>query len=165
MKNPDIAKKYPETQTTAKNPDLVEERSCGNTCQLNCNRQSTCFLLRSAWGWSLTAEAVATSDVESCRRNSQRHCTGSTSSELSFDSTRSASHGIDFDVPCAATQEITFNWAVETWWQWRCWLASWNMVWFSMSFQDLFPAFSSPPLISTTFHDCLNIHQTSQIFV
>jgi len=30
-KNPGYWQKYPETQTTPKNPDLVEKPSCGNT--------------------------------------------------------------------------------------------------------------------------------------
>ena len=62
----------------------------------------TCFLLYfSAFDSSSSSRGLLLpSTGTSCSKNSQRHCTGRTSSELSLDSTSSASHGMAWDVPC-----------------------------------------------------------------
>lgn len=40
------------------------------------------------------------SSAASCRRNSHRHCTGSTSKDPSLDWTKSANHGMDWEEAC-----------------------------------------------------------------
>ena len=54
--------------------------------------RSTLLLSSSPWSGKLAS-------LGSCKRNSHRHCTGRTSREPSLDSTSSASHRIDLEVP------------------------------------------------------------------
>ena len=65
-----------------------------------CSEMLTCrFLCFSNFADSSSAASLGVSWV-SWRRNSHRHWTGRTSRDPSLDSTSSASHGIDWEVPC-----------------------------------------------------------------
>ena len=79
------------------------------TCQSVMNRRSNHNHRRSVW-INLKCEQIFTfltnlsssapyMSGSSCSKNSHRHWTGSTSSDPSLESTRSASHAIDCDVP------------------------------------------------------------------
>lgn len=67
-----------------------------------CNNQHTCLFLAfcSLLSPSSSSSTGRLSSAASCRRNSHRHCTGSTSKDPSLDWTKSANHGMDWEEAC-----------------------------------------------------------------
>lgn len=68
-----------------------------------CYNQHTCLFLAfcSLLSPSSSSSIGRLSSAASCRRNSHRHCTGSTSKDPSLDWTKSANHGMDWEEACA----------------------------------------------------------------
>lgn len=68
-----------------------------------CYDQHTCLFLAfcSLLSPSSSSSIGRLSSAASCRRNSHRHCTGSTSKDPSLDWTKSANHGMDWEEACA----------------------------------------------------------------
>ena len=65
----------------------------------------TCFFL--CFSICFPSSSCTIGMSPSCIRNSHRHCTGKTSSDPSLDSTRSANHGIDWEVPWNCMPTLT----------------------------------------------------------
>lgn len=71
-------------------------------CQQLGSNQHTCLFLAfcSLLSPSSSSSIGRLSSAASCRRNSHRHCTGSTSKDPSLDWTKSANHGMDWEEAC-----------------------------------------------------------------